>query len=175
MKNLILILFAIISIGANAQSSSYERDSVAQTPAFQVKVKMAAHKAAGDILADTLAADRIRQYCQIILSEPQGGQWLPALSYQCMANVAINYNSSDGDIQYTVNSVLYKTAYAYWKEEEPTTHMKAVSRRLKAERLKKEEDERNAPVDGKVSNVSTLLGTGYVHYGTPNKLISGKN
>jgi len=123
MKNLAFILLAVISMSAAAQTNSYQRDSVAQTSSFQVKVKMATHKAANNLLADPTQPERIRQYAQLIVSSPMGNEWLAALSYGCMTNVAINYNSSDGDIEFTVNSLFAKYAYAYYRELPPTAQV----------------------------------------------------
>lgn len=119
MKKVLFIAFVLTSTISFAQASSQARDSVAQTPTFQTKVKMAAHKAANNILADPGQVARIRQYSQLIISEPQGIGWLPALSYGCMTNSAINYNSSDGDIEFTVNSIFSKYAFAYFREPQP--------------------------------------------------------
>lgn len=120
MKQLLLILFASISLVSYGQSSSYERDSVAQTPAFQVKVKMATHKAANNLLADPNQPVRVRQYAQLIVSSPMGAEWLAALSYGCMTNVAINWNSPDDAIEFTVNSLFSKYSYAYYRELPPS-------------------------------------------------------
>lgn len=118
-KTAILIVILITALTAGAQSTSAERDSVAQTPAFQKKVKMATHKAANNLLADPQQASTVRKYAQLIVSDPQGSGWLAALSYGCMTNVAINHDSSDGDIEFTVNSIFAKYAYAYYRELQP--------------------------------------------------------
>lgn len=115
-KATFLIAVLIYALTSRAQSGAAERDSVAQTSDFQKKVKMATHKAANNLLSDPQQPATVRKYAQLIISEPQGFGWLSALSYGCMANVAINYDSSDGDIEFTVNSLFSKYAYAYYRE-----------------------------------------------------------
>ena len=116
MKNFLFIAACFFTMAAAAQSTSGERDSVAQTPAFQKKVKMATLVAANNLLADPGQTATVLRYAQLIVSEPNGSGWLPALSYGCMTNPAINYNSSDGDIQFTINSLFTKYAKAYYRE-----------------------------------------------------------
>lgn len=118
MKNILIVLCLSISVMSLGQSSSRERDSVAQTEPFRVKVKMATHKAANNILADPGQFTRIRQYAQVIISDPNG-LWVSAHAYGCMTNPAINHDSSDGDIEFTVNSLFSKFAYAYFRESQP--------------------------------------------------------
>lgn len=110
-----LILITSVCFG---QSTSAERDSVAQTAPFMTKVKMATHKAANALLADPSQATRVRQYAQLIISEPNG-PWVLSLSYGCMTNVAVNSTSTDSDIEFTVNSLFAKFAYAYYREVQP--------------------------------------------------------
>lgn len=118
-KTIAVLIFAFFAATSFAQTSSAERDSVAQTQPFQKKVKMATLKAANNLLADPGTDTRVRQYAQKVISEPQGTDWLTALSYGCMTNVAVNGNSSDGDIEFTVNSLFVKYAYAYYREAQP--------------------------------------------------------
>lgn len=115
MKKAITFLLIISTLSASAQTDSHERDSVAQTTAFRTKVKMASHIAANQLLADAGQPATVLKYAQVIISEPDGSGWLAALSYGCMTNQAINYNSSDGDIQFTINSIFAKYANAYYK------------------------------------------------------------
>lgn len=156
MKNKILsvTLSLMAYFSVVSQPSSHERDSVAQTASFQIKVKMAAHKAAGNILADTLSLDRVRQYAQIVISEPNGG-WLLALSYQCMTNPVIGANSSDNDMEFVVNSVFYKTAFAYYREEQPTPYLQAILKREKEKRRRVEDEERDAALSVKAEAKKT--------------------
>lgn len=114
MKRMILVIAVLFSLSASAQTTAQERDSVANTSAFQLKVKMATHKAAGNILADPQQLDYVKRYAQLIITEPNGS-WIVALSYGCMTNVAVNYNSSDGDIEFTINSLFVKFAKAYYR------------------------------------------------------------
>jgi hypothetical protein len=115
MKNIIVLVFLLISLNVFSQQTSAGRDSVAQTAPFQQKVKMASLSAANDLLADTIQPVYVINYAQLIVSWPNGGDWLTALSYGCMSNPAINWDSSDGDIQFTVNSIFAKYAKAYYR------------------------------------------------------------
>jgi len=119
MKKLLPILLLFIAQHSYSQTSSAERDSVAQTAPFQKKVRMASLKAANDILADIGQPYYVLNYGQLIVSTPNGNEWLSALSYGCMSNPAINWDSSDGDIQFTVNSIFVKYAMAYYKITDP--------------------------------------------------------
>lgn len=119
-KTTILIAILLAAFAAEAQTTSAERDSVAQTADFQKKVKMATHKAANDLLADPQQPETIRKYAQLIVSNPTGGDgWLLALSYGAMTFPAINWNSPDSDFEYVVNSMFAKYAYAYYRELQP--------------------------------------------------------
>jgi hypothetical protein len=116
MKHIILSIALLFTIEcAFSQATSAERDSVAQTAPFQKKVRMATLKAANNILADPQQAVYTLNYGQVIISEPTGAGWLNALSYGCMSNPAINYDSPDSDIEFTVNSLFVKYAKAYYK------------------------------------------------------------
>lgn len=116
MKKTILFLAIIfISLTVAAQSTAAERDSVANTTAFQLKVKIKSLSAANDLLADPAQPDYVKRYAQLIITEPSGSGWLTALSYGVMNNPAINWNSSESDIQFTVNSIFVKYAAAYYR------------------------------------------------------------
>ena len=115
MKSIITALLIFVTISVTAQTTAAERDSVARTGSFQMKVKMKSLSAANDLLADTLQPDHVKRYAQLIITEPNGTGWLPALSYGVMNNAAINWNSSEGDIQFTVNSIFVKYAKAYYR------------------------------------------------------------
>lgn len=116
MKKAILLFSVIcISLASFCQSTASERDSVANTSAFQTKVKIKTLSAANDLLADPLQADYTKRYAQLIITQPDGSGWLTAISYGVMNNIAINYNSSEGDIQFTVNSIFVKYAKAYYR------------------------------------------------------------
>ncbi len=118
MKKLFTAILILISPIIYGQSTSIERDSVVQTTDFQRKVKMATHKAANAILADPGQPLRVRQYAQLVISDPNGS-WLQAMSYGVMTNVAINSGSSDSDVEFTVNSQFAKFSYAYYREAKP--------------------------------------------------------
>jgi len=115
MKTIITIAFVLIGSIAFSQSTAHERDSVANTSEFKMKVKIKTLSAANDLLADPQQADYTKRYAQLIITQPSGEGWLTALSYGVMNNVAINYNSSEGDIQFTVNSIFVKYAKAYYR------------------------------------------------------------
>jgi hypothetical protein len=115
MRKMIFIVFLLASLNTFSQQTSAERDSVAQTTPFQKKVKMASLKAANDLLADIGQPVYVTNYAQLIVSVPSGSEWLLALSYGCMTNPAINWDSSDGDIEFTVNSIFTKYAKAYYR------------------------------------------------------------
>lgn len=116
MKKIIILAIMAISFKVNAQSSFHERDSVAHTQLFQSRVKMAVHIAAGSLLADPQQPTTIRKYAQLVITDPDGVNWLLAISCGVMTNPAVNWNSSDNDIQFTVNSIFGKFAYAHHRE-----------------------------------------------------------
>lgn len=137
MKKLLPILLLFLVDYSYSQTTSGERDSVAQTPPFQKKVRMASLKAANDLLADPGQPKYVLNYGQVIVSTPNGSDWLSALSYGCMTNPAINWDSSDGDIQFTVNSIFVKYAAAYYKIIDPSTPPARTPARLQKPTNKK--------------------------------------
>lgn len=114
MKTTILIITLLFATFAKAQSleTAY---NLAQNDTFQTKVKMATLKAANDILAGNDRTQWLINYAQLIITTPTGSGWINAVSFGVTANVAINKDSSDGDIQFTVNSVFSKYAQAYYR------------------------------------------------------------
>lgn len=117
MKHLLIAAALTLSaLTAGAQTQSTQRDSVAETTPFRNKVKMATHIAAGNILADPGSPARVRQFAQIVITDPAGIQWLAAVTYGVLTNAAINAGSTDSDILFTVNSIFSKYAYAYYRE-----------------------------------------------------------
>ena len=115
MKKLITAILILTASTAFCQSTVNERDSVTNTVAFQKKVKLKALSAANDLLADSMQAEYTKRYAQLIITEPSGNGWLTALSYGVMNNPAINWNSSESDIQFTINSIFVKYAKAYYR------------------------------------------------------------
>lgn len=107
----IAILFAAAVSGQTVQ----ERDSLARDVSFQLKVRMATLSAANDLLADTTVAAYVTNYAQLIVTSPTGGAWVNVFAYGVVNNPAINFNSSQGDIQFTVNSVFVKYAKAEYR------------------------------------------------------------
>ena len=115
MKRILTAILILTASTAFCQSTVNERDSVTNTIAFQKKVKLKALSAANDLLADTAQAEHTKRYAQLIITEPTGNGWLTALSYGVMNNPAINYNSPESDIQFTINSIFIKYAKAYYR------------------------------------------------------------
>ena len=115
MKRILTAILILSAGSAFCQTTVNERDSVTNTVAFQKKVKLKALSAANDLLADPTQAEYVKRYAQLIITEPSGFGWLIALSYGCMNNPAINWDSSDADIQFTINSIFIKYAKAYYR------------------------------------------------------------
>jgi len=92
-----------------------ERDALANNPDFQIRVKMPTLKAANDLLAAVDQPTYVTQYAQMIVTEPNGGGWLSAMTYGVLTNPVINEDSSDEEIQFTVNSIFNKYAKAYYR------------------------------------------------------------
>lgn len=90
-------------------------EKMAENADFRLKVNVASISAAGDILAGVDRSPYLINYAQIIISNPDGQGWLNALSHGVVSNVAITDESSDGDIQFTLNSIFTKYAKAYYK------------------------------------------------------------
>ena len=95
--------------------TNIERYQLAESADFRLKVNVASISAAGDILAGVDRSPYLINYAQIIISNPDGQGWLSALSHGVVSNVAITDTSSDGDIQFTLNSIFTKYARAYYK------------------------------------------------------------
>ena len=115
MKRIITAILILTASSAFCQTTVNERDSVTNTVAFQKKVKLKALSAANDLLADPTQLEYTKRYAQLIITEPTGNGWLTALSYGVMNNPAINYNSTESDIQFTINSIFIKYAKAYYR------------------------------------------------------------
>ncbi len=115
MKKAIFITLFLASGLFSFSQTVQERDSLARDPAFQLKVRMAALSAANDLLADTTVASYVTNYAQLIVTNPTGGAWVNVFAYGVVNNPAINFNSSQGDIQFTVNSVFVKYAKAEYR------------------------------------------------------------
>jgi hypothetical protein len=115
MKKLLILLFLFTAFKANSQTN-YQRDSMALDPIFQTRVRVSTISASKDILAATGQPIYLFNYCQLIISDPTGKQgWLPAMSYGVASAPAINFNSTDSDIQFTVNSNISHYAQAYFQ------------------------------------------------------------
>ena len=114
MKKLLFI--SILFFATFAKSQSLETAyNLAQNDTFQTRVKMATLKASNDILAGADRTQWLINYAQLIVTSPTGSGWINAISFGVTTNVAITDKSSDGDIQFTVNSIFTKYAKAYYK------------------------------------------------------------
>jgi hypothetical protein len=109
---LILILFVAIKTDLKAQTSLYDKDTLAVNPVFRKRVKSATVIAANELAADTTQPSYMYVYCNQIITNPDGG-WISGMAYQVTANPAISYSSSDNDIQFAVNSNMDKCARAF--------------------------------------------------------------
>lgn len=113
MKKLLILILLISSISEiKAQKSLYTQDTLAVNAVFRQRVKSATVNAANQIAADTSQPSYLLQYANQIITNPDGG-WISGMTYQVVANPAISYESSDGDIQFTVNSNMDKCARAF--------------------------------------------------------------
>ncbi len=111
MKKLLFIVFIFCAIDGIAQTSLFTKDTLAVNPVFRQRVKSATIIAANNIAADTSQPAYILTYANKIITNPDGG-WISSITYQVTANPVINYNSSDSDIQFAVNSNFDKCARA---------------------------------------------------------------
>ena len=112
MKKILILILLFAAIKSEAQTSLYDKDTLAVNPVFRQRVKSAGIIAANNLAADTTQAAYLLSYCNQIITNPDGG-WISALTYQVVSNPAITYNSTDNDIQFTVNSNMDKCARAY--------------------------------------------------------------
>lgn len=111
MKQLLVILLLFMTVDGISQNTLYTKDTLANNAIFRVRVKSATIIAANNIAADTSQKDYTLSFANKVISNPDGG-WINAMTYQVVANPAITYGSSDGDIQFTVNSNFDKVAKA---------------------------------------------------------------
>lgn len=115
MKKIFLIITVLFAMNAKAQLTLTEQYNLAQNDTFQLKVKTATLKAANDILAGTDRSSYLINYAQVVVLNPTGNDWINSISHGVTTNVAIDENSTDSDIQFTVNSLFVKYAKAYYK------------------------------------------------------------
>lgn len=87
---------------------SYE---LTQNEGLRTKVRMATIKAANDILADT-SPEAVPKYpfSRLVIREPMSNFWLDQMMFSVVSNPVITADSTDSDIQFTVNSVFSKHA-----------------------------------------------------------------
>jgi len=116
MKKVIITLAILATTTfAHAQTTYFVRDTTAQYPEFQSRVKIAAIQAASTKLSGAPAL-RVRQYAQIVISDASGASWLEALTYGVLTVSNIKITSSDAELLSAVNSIFDRYAYAYYKE-----------------------------------------------------------
>lgn len=89
--------------------SLYDQAQLATFPTFRERVLIATVQAAKDVAAEAPSGDQrvddLRNSLAInILNDPEG--YMDRFSWAVAANPAITYASNDGDIQFTVNSVI---------------------------------------------------------------------
>ena len=111
MKQLFFVLLLLGSIDGIAQTSLFTKDTLAVNAVFRQRIKSATIIAANNLAADTSQPAYILTYANKIISNPEAG-WLSAMTYQVVANPAISYESTDNDLQFTVNSNFDKCARA---------------------------------------------------------------
>ena len=114
-KKIFLIITVLFAMNAKAQLTLTEQYNLAQNDTFQLKVKTATLKAANDILAGVDRSPYLINYAQVVVLNPTGNDWINSISHGVTTNVAIDENSTDSDIQFTVNSLFVKYAKAYYK------------------------------------------------------------
>lgn len=86
--------------------------ALTQVPGFQAKVKVATLKAAGFVLADPTKEDEFKYAGRVVL-EPDNEYLQAGMRYQVALNAVITEQSSDSDIEFTVNSNFRKIALQF--------------------------------------------------------------
>jgi hypothetical protein len=94
--------------------------ALANNETFKSKVRTATIIAANQISADASQPTWSLTYANEVIRNPNGG-WVDGMTFQVVANPAINEASSDSDIQFTVNSNFEKVAKAYTGYVPPAT------------------------------------------------------
>lgn len=115
MKKIILITVLIFgAIITEAQNSLYTRDTLAVNQVFRQRVKSATVYASQQIAADTSEHNLYKlQFANVVINNPDGG-WISSMAYQVIAEGLITYESTDNDIQFTVNANFKKVSEAYY-------------------------------------------------------------
>lgn len=92
--------------------SFQETYELTQNQELRLKVKMAAIKAANAVLG---APERAEEYpfCYLVIKEPQSEYWLNQLVFGVVINPAITAESTDSDVEFTVNSIFGRYALAF--------------------------------------------------------------
>lgn len=83
-----------------------------QNEAIRTKVKMATIKAAHAVLGAPERQDEF-PFCYLIIKEPESEYWLNQVVYSVVSNPAISAESTDQDVEFTVNSVFGRHALAF--------------------------------------------------------------
>ncbi len=113
MKKLLFSLAILFTICFAAHAQTYlERAQLAENDTFRLRVQIAMVTAAGNILADPTHEEEF-SFAGRIVTEPNSKYFIDMFSYQVIANPAINGQSSDSDIAFTVNSNFTKLATEY--------------------------------------------------------------
>ena len=112
MKKLLSVILVLIAVDGIGQTSLYTKDTLAINAVFRQRVKSATIIAANNLSADTQQPPYVLLYANQIISNPDGA-WVASVTYQVVANPAITFESTDNDLQFTVNSNFDKCARAY--------------------------------------------------------------
>lgn len=113
MKQIPFFLFLFAAITASAQYTV--RDSIANDPVFQGRVKVATLEAASEILANP--ADSVKfKFAGRILLEPNSAYFNDMFVRAVLTNPVITGESSDSDLKFTVNTQFAKLDLA-WRRE----------------------------------------------------------
>lgn len=94
------------------EMSFLEQHELANNQDLRIKVKMAVIKAANSVLGDPSRESEFK-FCYLIIREPDNNYWLNQIMYSVIANPVITTESTDQDIEFTVNSVFGRHAIAY--------------------------------------------------------------
>lgn len=89
------------------------KSALAENQEFRGRIQMATMVASGNLLADPTQEFIVHKYASHTINNPNGS-WLTNMTHQIISSPAINGESNDGDIQFTVNSVFVKMAKAHY-------------------------------------------------------------
>lgn len=92
--------------------SFVERYQLTRNEDLRIKTKMAVIKAANAVLGAPEREPEFK-FCYLIIREPENVYWLDQIMFSVVANPEITDQSTDQDIEFTVNSVFGRHALAY--------------------------------------------------------------